>query len=468
MNARKPLCILLTCLFISANALTPETALGLTVKEEEEMASEFLKVVRKHFDLINDPLIQGYVEKIGRRILETVEPQPFSFHFYVIREDVYNAFAGPAGHIFINSGLFEAMETENELAGILAHEISHAVCRHISERIARATKINLATLAGVAAGILLGVGGAGEAANAVTMGSMAAGQSMALAYSREDEMQADQIGMRYLTDAGYDGQGLLVMLKKIRNKQWFGTKEIPTYLRTHPATEERIAYIDGWLADRGAEVPDAPPAPSNAFIRAHTRLVVLYGDEQAMLKKFKERLDAAPDDPEANYAYGLILARVGNRDEAIKRLKKALEKKAFDPYILVDLGRIYFIEGRYAEALKTLEGAMSIGPNDPLGLFYLGRTRLETGHFAEAAEAFETLLKERPDYSEAFYFLGEAYGKQRIPEQAHYYLGLHYQMKGELKNAVFHLKKAARHENDPDKQEKIREILKRLKKEGEG
>ena len=99
------------------------------------MGREFMRVVLEHFELIEDPFIVNYVNKIGNKIILALPPQPFNYRFYIIKEDTYNAFASPAGNIFINSGLFEAMENEEELAGILAHEIAHVVCRHISQRI---------------------------------------------------------------------------------------------------------------------------------------------------------------------------------------------------------------------------------------------------------------------------------------------------------------------------------------------
>ncbi len=114
----------------------------------------------------------------------------------------------PGGQIFINSGLFEALESEDEIAGIIAHEISHVACRHISQQIEQSKKVGMGTLAGVAAGILLGAAGAGgAAASAAAIGSMAAGQSFVLAHSREDEMQADQRGVDFLTQAGYNPKG---------------------------------------------------------------------------------------------------------------------------------------------------------------------------------------------------------------------------------------------------------------------
>lgn len=240
--------LLWAALIIMGGTLSSQSAFGITLQEEEELSREFIKVVLAHYEIVDDPLIANYVNEIGNKILSVLPPQPFSYHFYVIKEDVYNAFAIPGGHIFINSGLFEAMDSEEELAGILSHEIAHVVCRHISQKIERARKISMATLAGMVAGVLLGAaGGAAAAANAVTMGSMAAAQSMTLAYSRDDERQADQIGLHIERKAGYNGKGLMDVLKKIRSKRWFDSNEIPTYLQTHPGAEERMAYIDTWL-----------------------------------------------------------------------------------------------------------------------------------------------------------------------------------------------------------------------------
>jgi predicted Zn-dependent protease len=186
--------------------MVPE-GICITIQEEREMSKEFMAVVRAQFPLIEDPVINDYVNRVGKRILAAIPPQPFDYQFHVLHEDVYNAFATPAGHIFFNSGLFAALDSEEELAGIIGHEIAHVVCRHISDRIESSKKIGMATLAGMVAGVLLGAGGAAAAASAVTMGSVAAGQTAALAYSRENEMQADQLGLEYLTLAGYSGEG---------------------------------------------------------------------------------------------------------------------------------------------------------------------------------------------------------------------------------------------------------------------
>jgi len=455
--------LLLICLFflLVTGVFIPKAALSITAAEEEELSREFMNVVLKSVKFVEDPVIVNYVNKVGKKIVSVLPPQPFTYHFYIIKEDVYNAFATPAGHIFIYSGLMAAMDNEEELAGIIGHEIAHVLCRHISQKIDRSKKISIATLAGVAAGIFLGAEGAGEVGSAVILGSMAAGQSMTLAYSREDERQADQIGLKYLTKAGYSGYGLLTMLRKIRSKHWFGTEQIPTYLTTHPAPEERLVYIGTWL-EKNRKKPPPLETDSSEFKRVNTRLVALYQDETVALRKYKNAVTKNPKNPMANYGYGLVLARIGNRKDAVAYIKKALEREAFNPEFLVALGRVYFLDGQYQKALTILESAVSIAPDDPEGLFYIGRTQMELGRFKDAESTLKTLTKKHPDYKPGFYFLGNTYGKQGNLADAHYTLGLYYTKKREHRNAVVQFEKALEKTTDPYRKEEIKNLLKRV------
>lgn len=447
---------------VFAFALTAVFTAGsqaITVREEEAMAKEFMKEVLQRFELVEDPIVVDFVNEVGKKIVDTLPPQPFEYKFYVIDQSVYNAFATPAGNIFIYRGLIEAMESEDELAGLIAHEVSHVYCRHISQRIERAPKISLATLAGIAAGIFLGSKGAGEVANAVTIGSMAAGQTVALAFSREDEMQADQTGVKLLAKSGYGANGLLRVLKKIRGREWFGSDQIPTYMMTHPALEERIAYLGTNTGDDRKR--DKNGDRESAFGKVHTRLVALYGDESAALMRFKRKVEDFPDDSLARHGYGLALSRSGNRGEAAEQMKKALVNNAFDADILGDLGKVYFLDGKYPDALKTLEGSIGIRPDNAPSRFFLGRTLMELGRHGDAAEVFEKLMEKYPDYGgDTLYFLGESYGKQGKTGKAHYCLGEHCAKQKKFGNAAFHFGKALEATDDPGERKKIKKRLK--------
>jgi predicted Zn-dependent protease len=460
-------CITGVAVFIFLTGLiAPPDAESISTKEEEKLAKEFLIAVKKHLQLIDDSIIVNYLNTVGQRLVKVFPSMPFEFHFYMVKDDTYNAFAGPAGHIFMHSGLFLAMESEEELAGIIGHEIAHVTSRHISDRIERSTKIGAATLAGVAAGILLGVAGAGKAASAVTLGAVAAGQSSVLAYSREAEIQADQVGLIYLTKAGYNGQGLLTSLKKIRSKEWFGTKQIPTYLKTHPASEERIAYIGAWLAGNAEKIKNMASAPidNSDFERAHLLLATLYGDPDAVLKELKARLKINSSDSMAHYSYGVLLSKTGDRQEAVVHFKKALEQNAFDPNILTELGRLYFLDGRNQEALNTAEGALSIAPQNQEARLLMADIQISLANRTEAIAILQSLVVQNPENVRALYLLGNTYGKQGKLGLAHYYLGRYYKADGQIRSAVFQFRKALKLIKDSDKEKEIKVILKDLKK----
>jgi predicted Zn-dependent protease len=460
---RKFIYIWIAALFLLSQ-LPPQAAFGLTVSEEEELSRDILRYIYRHYEFIDDPAVVEYVNKVGNRIVEGLKDPLFNYRFHVLKVDAYNAFAIPAGYIFVNSGLLAAMDNEEELAGILAHEIAHVNARHISQKIERSKKIGWATLAGMAAGILIGVAGGAEAGQALTQGSQAAGASAELSYSRDNEIQADQLGLIYLRDAGYSGEGLLKILKKMRSKQWFDTEQVPTYMRTHPAIDDRIAYLDTQISTMPKPAETNSRESSDDFLRVHTYLITRYGDENLVLKHLQSEVTNNPQDPMAHYRYGLILARVGRKGEAIEQLRTAMEKRAFDPYIIRDVGRVYYLDGQYQQSLKMLKTAHNIIPDDAECGLYLGQTYMEMGLFDEASPVLQEVVEKHPGYTEAYYILGQSLGKQGNLGDAYYYLGVYHTRKGDYKTAAVQYRRALKYINDHDRRNKIEERLKKLEK----
>jgi predicted Zn-dependent protease len=448
---------------------------GISIQDEKKMGREFEKVMHRYFTLVEDPIISGYVEQIGNKLLDVVPNQPFDYKFYVIKNEVYNASAFPAGHIFINSGLLADLQSADELAGILAHEIGHVTRRHISQRIEKSKKIDLATLAGVVAGVMIGAAtGDAAAMQALVIGSSAAGQTASLAYSRENEAEADQLGIQYMTRAGYNPEGLLAALKRIRSRQWFGSEQVPTYMMTHPALESRITWLDGWIAahpEKAKPYPSGSSQGQSAFQKINIRLKALYTDPNQAVQHFKTAVTNNPDDADLAYGYSLALDRVGDRKQAVAYLKKALTYNALDPYILSDLGRIYFLSGRYDEALRSLEGSLTLKKDNPQGLLFLGRTLTALGRLEDAAANFEALIKRGTSDQQVHYFLGETYSKLNRKAESHYHLGIYHFKKNDYRNARFHLMRARKQLEDPVKRKTASDLLKQidksLRKEGE-
>jgi predicted Zn-dependent protease len=442
----------------------PPPAAAITLGEEEELSREILRIIFKRYDVIDDPAIAGTVARVGARVLAAMPEQPFRYRFYVLADPAYNAFATPGGHVFIFSGLIAAMEREEELAGILGHEIAHVACRHISQKIELAKKVSWATLAGMAAGALLGAGaGAGAAGTAVAMGSAATGAATQLAFSRENEAQADQLGLKYLTDAGYGAEGLLAALKKIRSKTWYGKEQIPSYMLTHPAIEDRIATIGAWIDGQpGAPRPAADPAD---FERMQTRLITEYGETRAELERLEAAVRRNPADTLARHRYALLLAKSDRRGEAVRELRELLARRAFDPYLLRDLGRVYFLDGKLEAAESALASARGALPGDPECLLLLGRVRQELGQRAEALALFAEAVRAAPSYREAYFFLGRAQGEQGRLAEAHGTLGIYHAKGRDFKTAATQFRLALQHETDPDRRARLERLLAEVEEE---
>ncbi len=441
---------------------TSGQAQALTVSEENEISREFMTYVFQNYQMIDDPEIEAYIQRLGDRILSAFPPQPFKYRFYVIKNEVFNAFACPGAQIFIHSGLFETLESEDELAGILAHEISHSTCRHISQNIERSGKIGLGTLAGVAAGIFLSMYGDPAAGGALTMGSIAGSQSISLAYSRDDERQADNEGLSRLYTLGYTGNGLIAALTKIRGRQWFGKEQIPDYLTTHPALEDRIGYIQNWI-DTHHNLATKPRIDDFEFKLIRTRLKALYGKHDEKRLEFQAALEKKPDDLFALYGMGIVMARNGKTDEAIVNLKKALEKRAFHLGIIKTLGKVYFDAGRYTQAQSVFEGALGVVPNDMESNMYLGRIMTENGDYDRALELLKPLADEDKVDATVFYSLGDLYARKGQLFESYYHLGFYYKGKRDLRNALIQFERALKNAGDEENRKKVQKIIDDIK-----
>jgi predicted Zn-dependent protease len=430
---------------------------AMTIQEEIKLGEIFSKQVRAHFQMIEDQDILEYVSYVGNRLLASVPEKHFDFHFYVIREKTYNAFAGPGGHIFIHSGLIEAMESELELAGIMAHEIAHVICRHISERINKTKPVNLAALAGTIAGILVG----GEVGTAMVVGSAAAQQSMFLSYTRENEREADQNSLRYLRDADYNGLGMLTILKKIKKHNWIDVSGIPTYVMSHPAINERLVYLDTTMSARPEFTKNANNLRSFSFKKIKMRIQALYSRNHPT-HYYENQLKSNPDDFLSHYGYGLRLAVSGKRKGAVAELRKALQMRPFDSDILRDTGIAYFYAGNYSQAAKYLQSAYNIASNDYECQFFLGRTHENLGKSDLALDLWEHLLIINPNQNRLHYHLGTLYGRIGKMGDAHYHLGVFYQTANNMKLARFHIQKAMTHiDKSSNRYKEMKELLKK-------
>ena len=206
------------------NLYSPEKELALG----KQLAQE----VQRQSKMLEDPLVTEYVNRVGQNLARNSDAKvPFSF--MVIQDDAPNAFALPGGFIFVYTGLIRIADQEAEFAGAIAHEIAHVAARHMTRQ---ATKSQLANLATIPLGAVLGGWGGYAARQAAGIGIPAT----FLKFSRSDESEADYLGVQYMYNAGYDPNGAISIFEKMESLKRTKPGIMARVFSTHPADADRI------------------------------------------------------------------------------------------------------------------------------------------------------------------------------------------------------------------------------------
>ena len=415
------------------------TSFALSIEEEQAMGRQFVARIIQHYELVDDDFACNYINGLGQYLTRAVETKYFPFDFYIIKEQTVNAFAAPGGHVFIYSGLIVLMENVDELAGVLGHEIGHVSARHLSKRIKQSKTIGLATMAGILAGVLVG----GPAAQALIVGSQAAGTQTRLNYSRDDERQADQLGFKYERTMGFDPEGMIGMLTILGKLHDTSPYNIPTYLLTHPPSPERIALVQSLLSNSPPRIHTKEADRYKALFPFFKIIIKAKCLEQHEAERlFKLDLKKSPESTLPHFGLGIVYQRMSEYSKSIYHLKKAHEGNPDFLPILTNLGKSYGMNGQGREAVETLEEALKQDDENSAALFLLALSYENMEQYQKAIRVYERLASFRPVKKEIYYHLGLSYGKENKLAYAHYNFGLYFQKQGQFKKAKFHFQKA--------------------------
>jgi predicted Zn-dependent protease len=221
----------------------------LTVQREKDLAKQFEREVRREYRFVRDPIVNDYVARIGEQILAPLGPQPFAYSFQVVEDAEVNAFAGPAGQIYVHSGTILRARNVAELAGVIGHEIGHVAHRHIAENYEKQRAASVGRqVAVIGAGVLGGQAAAGATNLATGVGLTAVLNS----FSREAEEEADGFAVDALIAADYDPNGLPTFFETLASES---RSHAPGFLSSHPAPVDRIEATRAAIAAK-----DLPPS----------------------------------------------------------------------------------------------------------------------------------------------------------------------------------------------------------------
>ncbi|MBB5346598.1 M48 family metalloprotease [Desulfoprunum benzoelyticum] len=444
-------------------------AAAFTIGEEREVGEKLLYTVRSAFDLVDDPDVTQYINELGRQALKVTGIQFFDYRFFVINDNEFNAFAAPSGLIFFYAGLISMMNSEDELLSVMAHEIGHISKRHLASRMEKGKIVGMASIGMALAALAFG---SGTAAPTLMMGSLAAGQSASLHFSRQDEEEADLLAYGWLKKMGRNPEGQEKMLQTMRRVARYRSERLPQYLLTHPDSEARLSYVQSLLENERGETT-ATPLDEFEFFRFKYRVMAQTKDQAS----FRTHLTSVITNPRST-AFAINMAKYGlsqvdrlenNFDSSLSLIDEVIAAMPQHPQLLVDKAVIELAAGQAGQAQRTLETVLKRDRSNMYAVFTMAKALLQQGQQQEAERYLQELVVEQPEYPQVYFELGQIAANQRKNGVAAAYLGKHYLYDGKLELARKSFGDALRDgATPPEVKKECKELLKTVKRIEEG
>ncbi len=434
-------------------------------QDEKALGHEIMLDIRSDRVYFDDPESVDFLNSVGNRLLAVSDDLAGQqFEFFLIQDSSLNAFALPGGFVGVHTGLMLAAENESELASVLAHEISHVTQHHIARMIEAQSKNMPLSIAAMAAAILAARSNPDASIGAV-VGAQAGMVQAQLDFTRENEREADRLGIQRLLKSGYDPRGMASFFGKLQRYGRFYEGTSPAYLKTHPLTTERLAEIQ----DRIQNLPyrQVQDGPDFQLIRA--RIAALTGTPREAMRYFDGRtLDIKrPEDRPMLYGKAVALWRVGKLDAAASTLAEV--RAVSQPNAIFDsLGaQIVHDQGHLDEAINLYRTALRHYPDQRALNYGYIQTLLDAHRDQEGLDVINNrLMLSRGDYH-LYDLQARAYAhldKQLLSHQA---LAESYLRQGNLTAALDQLQIAVKSDDgdfyqNSSVEARIREIKKEL------
>ena len=237
------LLLLTTVLFVPLGRSAPAAdILMLSETQEIELGKELDQELEKQYGFCGPSKLQAYIDQVGQKVAAHAEPRAFRYAFKILNDESINALALPGGYIYVTRGLLAVLNDEAELAEVIGHEVGHASSRHAAKQVAKARLFQLLSL-----GILGATAASSNTRDLMTAWAVFSTEfftQILLGYGRENELEADDKGMRYAFQAGYDPRCMAQFLRYLRTKEQLSGANFQGFYLTHPETAERIVKAD--------------------------------------------------------------------------------------------------------------------------------------------------------------------------------------------------------------------------------
>jgi len=380
----------------------------ISLQQEHELGRAWLRAYRSRINEYNDPLLSDYLEQLLYKLASYSELEDRRLELITINNPSMNAFAVPGGVIGIHTGLFRYAKTEHQLSSVLAHEIAHLSQRHFARRVDAQRKNSIVSLAGMLASLVLAATVGGDVGLAGLTATQAASKQSSLRYSRQNEQEADRLGLQTMAAAGMDPRAMSSMFEEMLRMTRYTGSRPPEFLLTHPLTENRVADAK----NRISQLPPKQYLDNLEFHLMRVRaLIAIDNNPSVSLNRFQHELKGNTLNREAaRYGVALSYEALGNQVEAEKSIDILLKKSPNRlTYQMADID-IDRAQGRFDIAIRKTKRLLNYSSDSYPLRMSLAETYLKSNQYPESEQVLDTLALSHPNNPEVWFQLAEIRG----------------------------------------------------------
>jgi predicted Zn-dependent protease len=407
---------------------------------EAQIGRQIMRDIRLSGAVVEDPQITEYINDIGHRVAAQTNDGDYTFTFFVVDDPNINAFALPGGYIGVHTGLIEATRNEDELAGVIAHEIAHVTQRHIARAVHANSRQSILTTALMLGAMVLGAAGGGgdamQGAVAIAQGTAAQQQ---INFTRNNEYEADRIGIGALAAAGFDPHGMASFFEVMSRQNTTSPElRLPEFLRTHPVTTARIAEA----RNRAQGYPHSLRQDSTSYGIARSRIVVDRFDTPEQAVQYFEQRDYELQTDAEKYGRAVAYQRAGQHGKARRIFRDLVDADQKVIAYHIGLGQAQLALEDYAVGQATFQQAIDLFPrNVPLVIEY-GEQLIGLGKAKDAHTMLLDLMNNVRPTPEQVRLIARAANEAGDVAESYYYMSEYRLMTGDLVGGINFLRQA--------------------------
>jgi len=431
--------------------------------DERKYGEMIMRQIRPDTDYSNDLVIYDFLNQMERRLLQAAKKLQlgganeqgsgaYNFEVFAVRDSSINAFALPGGFIGFHTGLIVSAESESEVASVMGHETGHVLQRHLARQMDKQATNTMIALAGMVLGALA-MSRNPQAAAGLMQGGQAVAINNQLSYSRDAEREADRIGFQILDASGYDVNGAPGFFQRLQKITGIMDKGVPSYVRTHPLTTDRIADMQD--RTRGIVQKNISISPEFYFVKARARME--QSGTSSGMYDLKNTFDGLSKQPqigkqlEGFYGLALIDQRQGKIDQAEANLQQtrslfqktiaqgsATQKQSLS--LDITSSELALAKGKNEEALQIAQSTLKAYPESYAAGAAMINAELKMGRTNDAITWLKARTRSQPNEIVWWSLLSKSYDQAKNIPMRHYALGEKYALEGAWPSAIEQLK----------------------------